>query len=85
MSTPPNLTVALLMMIASAICWGSWANTYKGSRIIVSNCLLGLRDWHFFDFLDLRIHAGSSGHDWSSFLNNVQTADGWNIMSTAPD
>ena len=32
MFTPPSLTVALLMMIASAICWGSWANTYKGVK-----------------------------------------------------
>src|SRR5260370_38264431 len=32
MFTPPSLRIALLMTITSAICWGSWANTYKGSR-----------------------------------------------------
>src|SRR5260370_16205818 len=32
MFTPPSLTIALLMMITSAICWGSWANTYKGVK-----------------------------------------------------
>ena len=32
MFTPPSLTVALLMMIISAVCWGSWANTFKGVK-----------------------------------------------------
>ena len=32
MFTPPSLTIALLMTITSAICWGSWANTYKGVK-----------------------------------------------------
>jgi len=26
------LEIALLMMITSAVCWGSWANTYKGVK-----------------------------------------------------
>src|SRR5208282_2732302 len=30
MFTPHSLNIALFMMITSAICWGSWANTYKG-------------------------------------------------------
>ena len=29
MYTPHSLEIALLMMITSAICWGSWANTLK--------------------------------------------------------
>jgi len=29
MYTPHSLEIALLMMIATAICWGSWANTFK--------------------------------------------------------
>jgi glucose uptake protein len=32
MFTPQTFTVALLMTIASAVCWGSWANTYKLTR-----------------------------------------------------
>jgi glucose uptake protein len=32
MFTPHSLSAALIMMITSAICWGSWANTYKGVR-----------------------------------------------------
>ena len=32
MFTPHSLGVALIMMITSAICWGSWANTYKGVK-----------------------------------------------------
>ena len=32
MFTPHSLEIALLMMITSAVCWGSWANTYKGVK-----------------------------------------------------
>ena len=32
MYTPDSFAVALVMMITSAICWGSWANTYKGVK-----------------------------------------------------
>ena len=83
MFTPPNLTVALLMMITSAICWGSWANTYKG----VKNYRFELFYWDyaigiFLTSLLLALTMGSSGHDSSSFLNNIQAADTRNIIST---
>ena len=83
MFTPPSLTVALLMMITSAICWGSWANTYKG----VKNYRFELFYWDyaigiFLISLVLAFTMGSSGHDSSSFLNNVQAADTSNIVST---
>jgi glucose uptake protein len=83
MFTPPNLTVALLMMITSAICWGSWANTYKG----VKNYRFELFYWDyaigiFLMSLILAFTMGSSGHDASSFVNNVQSADTSNIIST---
>ena len=29
MFTPETFATAMLMMIASTICWGSWANTFK--------------------------------------------------------
>jgi glucose uptake protein len=83
MFTPPSLTVALLMMITSAICWGSWANTYKG----VKNYRFELFYWDyaigiFLISLVLAFTMGSTGHDASRFLNNVQSADTSNIVST---
>ena len=83
MFTPPSLTVALLMMIASAICWGSWANTYKG----VKNYRFELFYWDyaigiFLISLVLAFTMGSTGNDSSSFLNNVHSADTSNILWT---
>jgi glucose uptake protein len=83
MFTPPSLTIALLMTITSAICWGSWANTYKG----VKNYRFELFYWDyavgiFLISLILAFTMGSSGHDSFSFLNNVQSADTSNIVWT---
>ncbi len=83
MFTPPNLSVALLMMIASAVCWGSWANTYKG----VKNYRFELFYWDyaigiFLISLVLAFTMGSTGNDANRFVNNVQSADGSNIAST---
>ncbi len=83
MFTPPSLTIALLMMITSAICWGSWANTFKG----VKNYRFELFYWDyaigiFLISLVLAFTMGSSGHDSSSFLNNIKSADTSNIVST---
>src|SRR5215472_611335 len=83
MFTPPTLTVALLMMITSAICWGSWANTYKG----VKNYRFELFYWDyaigiFLISLILAFTMGSTGNDASSFVNNVKSADTSNIVST---
>jgi glucose uptake protein len=81
MFTPQSLSLALLMMITSAICWGSWANTYKG----VKNYRFELFYWDyavgiFVISLILALSLGSSGHDASSFLNNVHAADTSNIV-----
>ena len=81
MFTPQSLNLALLMMITSAICWGSWANTYKG----VKNYRFELFYWDyavgiFVISLILALSLGSSGHDASSFLNNVHAADTSNIV-----
>jgi glucose uptake protein len=83
MFTPPSLTIALLMMILSAICWGSWANTYKG----VKNYRFELFYWDyaigiFLISLVLAFTMGSTGHDSSSFVNNVHSADSPNIIFT---
>jgi glucose uptake protein len=83
MYTPSSLTIALLMMITSAICWGSWANTYKGVR----NYRFELFYWDyaigiFLASLGLALTMGSTGNDSSSFLNNLHSADVSNIVST---
>jgi glucose uptake protein len=83
MFTPSSLTIALLMMITSAICWGSWANTYKG----VKNYRFELFYWDyavgiFLISLIFAFTLGSSRNDSSSFLNNVHAADTSNIIST---
>jgi glucose uptake protein len=83
MFTPHSLSIALMMMITSAICWGSWANTYKG----VKNYRFELFYWDYAVgiFLVSVIFAftmGSSGNDANSFLNNVHSADTSNILYT---
>src|ERR1700719_2239156 len=83
MFTPHSLGIALMMMITSAICWGSWANTYKGVR----NYRFELFYWDYAVgiFLISVIFAftmGSTANDANSFLNNVRSADGSNILST---
>jgi glucose uptake protein len=82
MFTPPSLTVALLMMITSAVCWGSWANTYKGVR----NYRFELFYWDyaigiFAVSLFLAFTIGSTGNNSASFLNNVRSADTANIVN----
>jgi len=83
MFVPHSFTLALLMMITSAVCWGSWANTYKG----VKNYRFELFYWDyafgiFLISLILAFTMGSTAGDPSSFLNNVHEADTSNIVST---
>jgi glucose uptake protein len=83
MFTPHTLGLALSMMITSAICWGSWANTYKG----VKNYRFELFYWDyaigiFLVSLILALTMGSTGHDANRFLNNVHSADITNIVVT---
>jgi glucose uptake protein len=83
MFTPQTFPLALAMMITSAICWGSWANTYKG----VKNYRFELFYWDyavgiFLTSLILALTMGSTGHDATSFLNNVHAADASNIFWT---
>src|SRR5947209_10426517 len=83
MFVPHDFGIALVMMITSAICWGSWANTYKG----VKNYRFELFYWDyaigiFLISVVLGHTMGSSGHDASSMMNNVHAADPSNIVST---
>jgi glucose uptake protein len=81
MFTPQSLGVALVMMITSAICWGSWANTYKG----VKNYRFELFYWDYavgisLISLILAFTMGSAGNNSASFMNNVHAADSANIV-----
>lgn len=83
MFTPQGFGVALVMMITAAVCWGSWANTFKG----VKNYRFELFYWDyaigiFLIALILAFTMGSTGHNASSFLNNVSSADRSNILWT---
>jgi glucose uptake protein len=80
MFTPLTFSSALLMMIISAACWGSWANTFKG----VKNYRFELFYWDYAVgiFLTCLLYAltmGSISNGPDSFLHNVQSADGSNI------
>jgi glucose uptake protein len=82
MFTPSSLSIALLMMITSAVCWGSWANTYKGVKgyrfeLFYWDYAVGI----FLVSLVLAFTMGSTGNDASSFLNNVHSADTSNTVS----
>jgi glucose uptake protein len=81
MFTPQSLGIALLMMITSAICWGSWANTYKG----VKNYRFELFYWDyavgiFLISLILGHTMGSTAHDANSLVNNIHSADASNMV-----
>ena len=83
MFTPHSIGIALVMMIASAICWGSWANTYKG----VKNYRFELFYWDyavgiFLVSLVLAFTMGSTNSGPMSFLNNVHSADRNNFIWT---
>lgn len=80
MFTPHSFGIALLMMVTSTICWGSWANTYKGTK----NYRFELFYWDYVlgivaISLLLAFTLGSAGHDSASFLANVRAADGSNV------
>lgn len=82
MFTPHSLGIALVMMITTAICWGSWANTFKR----VKNYRFELFYWDyavgiFLISVVLALTMGSTSNDANSFLNNVRAADGANIAS----
>ena len=81
MFTPQTFPLALVMMITSAICWGSWANTYKG----VKNYRFELFYWDYAIGIFLMAliwgHTlGSTGHDASSLMNNIHAAGTSNVI-----
>jgi glucose uptake protein len=82
MFAPETFTVAMVMMITSTICWGSWANTGKVTR----NYRFELFYWDyaigiFLVSLVLAFTLGSTGGTGEGFLANVAAADRGNIIS----
>lgn len=80
MFTPHTFTPALVMVVISAICWGSWANTFKGTH--------GYRfELFYWDYIlgvlamtaALAFTLGSVRSDGTDFLSNVRSADLANI------
>jgi glucose uptake protein len=77
MFTPNSLGIALFMMITSAICWGSWANTYKG----VKNYRFELFYWDyaigiFLISLIFGHTMGSTGSHGLGLRENIHAAAG---------
>src|SRR5512143_2113060 len=75
MYTPESFAIALLMMIGSAMCWGSWANTYKG----VKNYRFELFYWDyaigiFLISLILGHTMGSMGGHGPTLTENIHAA-----------
>ena len=70
------------MMITSAVCWGSWANTYKG----VKNYRFELFYWDyaigiFVAAPILGLTMGSTRPDASALLRNIHSADTSNVIN----
>src|SRR2546427_11519604 len=81
MFIPQSFTVALVMVIFTTLCWGSWANTFKGTK----NYRFELFYWDyaigiFLISLILPFTMGSMGDPSTSFLANVRTADRSNLV-----
>jgi glucose uptake protein len=82
MFVPDTFTVALVMMITSTICWGSWANTYKATKdyrfeLFYWDYAIGI----FVISLVFAFTLGSTGESGEPFLANVAAADRGNIVS----
>jgi len=81
MYSPPTFLVALIMTICSAIFWGSWANTYKGTK----NYAFELFYWDYIAgvmlcSLAFAFALGSSGATGEPFLANVHLTGNGNII-----
>ena len=81
MYSPPTFMVALIMTIFSAIFWGSWANTYKGTK----NYAFELFYWDYIIgvvlcSLAVAFTLGSTGTTGESFLANVHATGSENII-----
>jgi glucose uptake protein len=84
MFVPSTFAAALLMTILSTVCWGSFANTYKGTR----NYRFELYYWDyalgiFLISVLLALTMGSHAGGPTAFLANLHSADGINLFYAA--
>ena len=84
MFVPTTFAVALLMTIFSTVCWGSFANTFKGTK----NYRFELYYWDyglgsFLIAVVLAVTMGSFAGGPTAFLANVHSADGINLLYAA--
>jgi glucose uptake protein len=82
MFVPQTFALAMVMMITSTVCWGSWANTSK----LTKNYRFELFYWDyaigiFLVSLIWALTLGSTGGSGEGFLANVAAADSGNIVS----
>jgi glucose uptake protein len=82
MFVPETFAVAMVMMITSTVCWGSWANTGK----VTKNYRFELFYWDyaigiFLVSLILAFTMGSTGGAGEGFLANIAAADRGNIVA----
>lgn len=84
MFVPSTFAVALVMTILSTICWGSFANTFKGTR----NYRFELYYWDyglgiFLISVLLALTMGSHAGGPTAFLANIHSADRLNLFYAA--
>jgi glucose uptake protein len=82
MFVPETFGLAIVMMITSTVCWGSWANTYKATKgyrfeLFYWDYAVGI----FLVSLLFAFTLGSTGGEGEGFLENVAAADRGNIVS----
>ena len=80
MFVPASFAVGLLLTILSAVCWGSWANTYKGTK----NYRFELFYWDYIVgvtiiSVGLALTIGSHGAAGEGFITNLSRADTSNL------
>ena len=84
MFVPTTFYAALLMTVLSTVCWGSFANTFKGTK----NYRFELYYWDyslgiFLISLLLAFTMGSYAGGPGAFLANLRAADGINLFYAA--
>jgi len=81
MFSPATFATALVMTVFSAVFWGSWANTYKGTK----NYAFELFYWDYIIGVVLislvfALTLGSRGETGEPFLTNLAAANRSNIL-----
>jgi glucose uptake protein len=77
MFTPATFAIAMLMMVTSAVCWGSWANTYK----LTKGYRFELFYWDYaFGIVLISLVLALTMGGREGFIDNVRTADVSNVV-----